>query len=104
MPAAAGGFDADPVRGRGVSRCLGAQLFAVAEVSARLAVFAAIATARRVMAALAEQTETHRREGFDLADETVAAVVSAATAAVVAQGKLAYAQREFALQRLDRCV
>ncbi len=65
---------------------------------------AACGTARRVAATLGDQRERHLGERFELAHDAVAAAMAPGAARSATQRVLEDAQRELALERLDRRV
>src|SRR5213075_2877225 len=98
------GLDSESVTASEATPGLRRELFAVQGVAAARAVFTAGGAARRVPAALGYQREAHLGERLELADHTVPAVVRARPARAAADRVLDCAQRELALERLDRRV
>src|SRR6266545_2346986 len=101
-PPAARRLDRDDVAGPDVPRHLRRKRLAVEQVAAGLAGRAAALALRRLRAALADDREPAVLEDAQLADDAVAASMSAVAAGPSAQAVALDTQRVLQLQRLDR--
>src|ERR1035437_6657271 len=99
-----GGLDAQPLPLCERARALAGQRRAVEQIATRCAGLSAGGAAGGVAAALGDQREGHLAQRLQLAHDAVAAAVRTRSAGAAPQGVLQDAQREFALERLDRRV
>src|SRR3984957_9347068 len=104
IASSARGFHAQPLAGAKRPGDLRSQRLTVKQITTGSTRFAAGGAAGRVAAALADQREGHLAQRLELAHDAVAAAVAPAPAGAAAQRVLDHAQRELALERLDRRV
>src|SRR5262252_8620311 len=103
-PSAAWSFDAHPIAGLHVPISLGSQRFFLSSAAndvgpAGLAIGSATEAVRRVFAAISKQSHARVRQGFDLSNRAVPALLFSPAAGACTNAVFTHAQRIRILQR-----